>query len=79
MKESEDILVKIGDALSQVMATEDEMVTKWVCLVEVIDTDGERGLWTLAPEGAKPWDTLGLLTHAIHREQAATIKREGDN
>jgi len=40
-------------------------VTKFVLIAEVIDTDGERGIWTETHYGAKPWDTLGLLTYSI--------------
>lgn len=35
--------------------------------------DNERGLWIATSEGAKPWDTLGLMQHAIHIEQARTV------
>jgi hypothetical protein len=59
----DDVRRKIADALSQVMGSVGEMVTRWVALVEVIDEDGVRALWALAPDDAKAWDTLGMLDY----------------
>lgn len=47
-------------------------VTKFVVVAEVIDTDGERGVWTETHDGATKWDTFGLLHFALHREQTET-------
>lgn len=57
------------------------LVTRWVALIESVDTDGERGLWTLASKDAKKWDIAGMLTYGIHLEQARTLedKLNGDN
>ncbi len=63
----------IGDALAQAVAGEAEMVTRWVALIEVMDAEGDRAAYVMAPQGAKPWDTLGLLTFAIQTEQAASL------
>lgn len=70
MASFEHIRDSVGNALAQAVAGESEMVTKWVALVEVLDADGERSAYVMAPDGAKPWDTLGLLTFAIQVEQA---------
>lgn len=51
-----------------------DLVTRWVVLVETINQDGRRGLIVSAQVGSKPWDTLGLLQHAVHLEQAATSR-----
>lgn len=77
--ESESILVKMGDAISQVMQIEDEMVVRWVAVVEIIDKDGERGCWTLAHEGARTWDIFGLMQFAISREQAGMNRAAQDD
>lgn len=66
----------ISDALNNV---EVAVVTKWVLLAESVNGDGERGLWLVAPEDAKAWDTIGMLTYALHLEQARTIQRESDD
>lgn len=70
---------QLNDAItSAIQSVEPSMVTKWVVLVETIDTDGDRGLWTVANEGATPWDSLGLLQHAVHLEQARTFRMENE-
>lgn len=51
------------------------MVQRFVLLVDVIDTEGERSMWSFAPPGSKPWDTLGLLAFAMQLEQAYSVDR----
>lgn len=41
------------------------VVTKFVVVAEVINTDGECGVWTTTHEGAKSWDVAGLLVYAL--------------
>lgn len=48
-------------------------VTRWVCLIESIDTDGTAGLWTAVSDGLKAWDTVGMLGHAMDLQRAKTI------
>jgi len=48
------------------------MVNRFVLLCEVMDSQGERAVWTLAPKDAQAWDTLGLLDFARSLEYAAT-------
>lgn len=63
----------IDHALSGALADADEMVTKWVACIETVDNDGARSIWLMAPDGAKPWDTLGMLQFAVMQEQAAVM------
>jgi len=64
----------IGDAIANAIGEHEHgMVTKWVALVESIDADGERGLWTMTSDGVKAWDTVGLLQHGLHLQQAQTL------
>lgn len=63
----------VENALAQAFSDNGDMVTRWALVAEVIDTDGERGLWTLAPEDATGWDTLGMLTYATQMEQAKAV------
>jgi hypothetical protein len=63
----------LADAIAAVLANhETSMVTKWVALIEVIDSDCERGLWTATSSDAKAWDTIGLLQHAVDIQRAQT-------
>jgi hypothetical protein len=64
----------VGDRLADVLASEDEMITKWLAVVEVVDGDGKRWLRTLTNDGAQPWDNVGLLTFALQWEQAAAVR-----
>lgn len=47
------------------------IVTRWV--IEVIQDDGSRALWCVAPEGQAQWDNLGLLRHATLTEEAEAL------
>jgi hypothetical protein len=74
-----DIQKAISDALAEVFRKiEDGMLTRWVVLAESLDDEGQRGLWLVAPEDAKAWDTIGMLTYALHLEQARSVTREGE-
>lgn len=70
MAEYDEIRDSVGNALSQALVGQSEMVNRWVALVEVMDSDGERAVYVMAPEGAKSWDTLGLLMFGVQMEQA---------
>jgi hypothetical protein len=69
-----DVSTSVNDALSGALNDHGDMLVRWALCAEVIDAEGERGLWTLAPEGQKAWDTLGLLTYATQREQAEVVR-----
>lgn len=51
------------------------LVTRWVCLIETIGTEGTAGLWTATSDGLKAWDTVGMLGHALDLQRAQTIGR----
>jgi hypothetical protein len=46
------------------------VVTKFVVVAEVIDSDGGRAVWTDTHDGATRWDTYGLLAYALENEVA---------
>jgi hypothetical protein len=66
------------DAVSDLISKIDQgaMATRFALLIEVVDAEGERGLWAISPDGQKAWDTLGLLQYAIQLEQAASVRDE---
>lgn len=69
---------ELGDAMASVLARhERSMATKWVALIETMDGDGQRGIWTLTSSEATAWDTLGMLTYAIQLEQAGLVDGSG--
>lgn len=74
--EFEDVQAAVGDALAEALRQSSEMVTRWVAVIEVVDEDGVRAAYAIAPPEAKPWDTLGLLTFGVQQEQAAAITDE---
>lgn len=69
----------MGNAIAQVMFENDEMVTRWISIVEIVDANGTKMLWTLAPQEMRSWDSLGLLSFAIQLEQSRSVNelREG--
>lgn len=48
-------------------------VIGFVMAIEVMDGDGHRCLWTLAHDGAKPWETLGYLEALRTLEVSAQV------
>lgn len=65
----------LNNAIAGVIARHEEggFVTKWLALIESLGPDGQPGLWTATSGGLMPWDTQGLLTHALNMETAQTI------
>lgn len=76
--EGEAIEGEVADAIAQVMAKHNAMVVKWVALIEVMESDGQRSLWTLTSEGVMAWDTVGLLQHGLHLQHSQTLVAECD-
>lgn len=66
------------DLVTQIVGERDPgcMVTKFVVIAEVIDPEGERGVWTETHEDALRWDTYGLLVEALQAEKARQIAEE---
>lgn len=50
---------------------EGEMILRWVAIAEVIDKDGERGLYTMTSPGIQAWESLGLLEFGAAREKGS--------
>lgn len=71
--EGEAIEQDMAHAIADVMAKHDAMVVKWVALIEVMEPDGQRSLWTTTSEGVMAWDTVGLLQHGLHIQHAQTL------
>lgn len=70
----------VGAAIDEAVATHERgFVTKWVALVESVDPDGTRGLWTMTSEDVKAWDTVGLLQHGLHLQQAQTLAARSED
>jgi hypothetical protein len=47
------------------------VVTRWFMVAEVVDEDGDAGIWKLSSESVQPWQILGLLDFL-----AVTIKTD---
>lgn len=69
----------LNDAIHQaVRDREGEYVTKWIALVEAVDDDGTVGLWTMTSDNVMAWDTVGMLQHGLHLQQAKTLATKLD-
>lgn len=51
------------------------MVQKFVLIAEVYDANGKRAVWNFTSPDAQAQDSLGLLLHGIHEEQAESVAR----
>lgn len=51
----------------------DSLVTKYVAVVETINGDGDRAVWTIASSGIKAWEVLGMLEFGKSVEHAARV------
>jgi hypothetical protein len=68
-----DVRAAIADGLSNALSAEGEMLVKWVVIAETMGPDGERGLWSMASEEMKSWETLGFLEYGKVREYAKGV------
>lgn len=74
---SSELQRKLESAVSEVLNEyEPSVITRWVMMIEVIDADGSRGLWSFAHNNATPWDTCGLLQYGLQREQTRIMRSE---
>jgi hypothetical protein len=62
----ERIEQRVGQAIDEaIREAERGVATKWVLLIESVNPDGERGMWTLTSPDVMAWDTGGALLHAL--------------
>lgn len=67
----EELASLLGEAISGLLGKHAaSMTVKWLALVETMNGDGVRGLWTLGSDGITAWDSVGMLQYAYLREQA---------
>jgi hypothetical protein len=72
-QECPDTRLAVESAIANALAESDEMVTRWVALIESVDTDGKRGLFLLSNEDAKAWENIGMLGYALQCEQSRSV------
>jgi hypothetical protein len=65
----DEVQAAIDRAISGVLADESHMVNRWLAVVETVDPEGDRGIWTFTSDGMMRWDTLGLLDYARMLEE----------
>ena len=75
---------EVGDKAHTALANmlrehDDSMLIKCVAIAEVMDAEGEHGLWLVASPGMKAWETKGFLTEALDIELAETIRNEDES
>lgn len=74
---------ELGDQVHDDLATrlasfgDGYMVTKYLAMVEVIGSDGERSVVNLTTRDMRAWDSLGLLEYGRQIEQAGLIDDDG--
>jgi hypothetical protein len=69
---------QLNDAITQILGRQGLMVTKWMCVAEVVDSDCERALESFTSPDFRAWDTLGMLGYLDARERGAVGAELGD-
>jgi hypothetical protein len=69
---------QLNDAITQILGRQGLMVTKWMCVAEVVDSDCERALESFTSPDFRAWDTLGMLGYLDARERGAVGAEPGD-
>lgn len=61
-----NLAVGVQHALAAALATHGggALLTRFIAIVETIEPDGTRALWTLPAPGMMQWDSVGLLEYA---------------
>lgn len=62
---------ELHDAVSEVLGRHGWMVTKWLCVAEILEPSGERALESFASPDIRAWDTMGMLSYLDARERGA--------
>jgi hypothetical protein len=59
---------RLDDAIRESL-DEGEMVMRWLTVVEVMDEDGDRVLYTLTSPSLQSWEGLGMLRYAQAQQE----------
>ena len=63
----EERIEALGEAIAAV--AEGPLVTKWLVLAEVIDSDGDKTFQYFKPGELTAWDSMGLLNFQLTVEK----------
>lgn len=77
MKDPVQLSDDLGSKLCDILSGEDELVSKWAAVAEVIGSDGKRYLRIFSPASAVPWDQIGMLEAALEHSRASWWGDEG--
>lgn len=72
MSEYTNVQASLADGIAKALSS--DMITRWVVVIESIDENGDKGLWSVAQEDMRIWDSFGLLTSALQTEQIKMIQ-----
>lgn len=77
MEGDAQVAADLNQAIRDALGKHGIVAIRHVVIVEGLDPeDSERALWTNTSEGLTRWDSAGMLTYALHMEQAATLRDE---
>lgn len=70
----EQIEEAVGNAIVEVMKKLDQSyAVKWVAAIEVMQEDGDKGIWTIVSPVNTRWDTLGMICEMQNIQSAHNI------
>lgn len=72
----DEVQSKLSSLIPNVLS--DEMVTRWICIVETIDSEGKRGLLTMCEPSMKSWDSIGMMEFALNQELCASLENHNE-
>lgn len=66
----------VSEAVSGIMRDRrGDMVVKLIVLVEIMDKDGDRGMWICESPGMATWDEHGMLGYALNKVRDIDLLR----
>ena len=66
------------DLANRIDAFDGSMLVKYCTLAEIMGSDGERALVSLASKDMKTWESLGMIEYMRQMEQAGAVIDGGE-
>ena len=76
MERSRSVMDLMADGIADAVGRDGDIPTRWVAVVETLDTDGKRCVWRMVSDGLSSWDAAGLHDYALTKLRAQ-MARDG--
>lgn len=75
----DDVKDELDTRIVEVAYVHGALVNRWVLLADVVEENGERTLWSVAPSSVTNWDTLGMLAAGYELARLHTVESFEDD